>query len=273
MPELPEVETIRNSLRPHILNAKITKIFIGDKKLRWKVDRESFEKYIKGQTIINVNRRAKYLVWELDNEFHVIFHLGMSGRLGIFETDSTVEKHTHLIFTLFNNKQIRFRDPRRFGFVEVLPPSISLTERFRLLGPEPLSTKFNGLYLYDKIHKSNRAIKQVLMDPKIVVGVGNIYANEALFMAGILPNKNSADLKTTDLERLDFSIKDVLKNAIYAGGTTLNDYRNANGEPGFFQQKLTVYGRDGKTCLKCGHQIEKIVLGQRSTFYCPSCQK
>jgi formamidopyrimidine-DNA glycosylase len=272
MPELPEVETIRKSLGPQIQNAKILKIFIGDKKLRWQVDRDSFEKYVNGQTILNVSRRAKYLVWELDNKSHVVFHLGMSGRLGVFDVNSPIEKHTHVSFTLNNHKQIRFRDPRRFGFAEVLNPSQSLAKRFRLLGPEPLSVEFDNQYLYEKTRTSARAIKIFLMDSKIVVGIGNIYANEALFNAGIKPTKTSFELNQIEIKRLVESIKYILKIAIDAGGTTLKDYRNANGEPGFFQQKLAVYDRAGKACIQCGKIIEKIVIGQRSTFFCPTCQ-
>ena len=273
MPELPEVETIRKSLEPHVINATIKSVFIGEKKLRWEVDRDAFNRFVVNQTIVLVNRRGKYLIWGLDNKAHVIFHLGMSGRLGIFENGAELEKHTHLIFTLFNGKHIRYRDPRRFGFVEVLNSQQSLSDRFQSLGSEPLSESFSSTYLYHKLKKSNRAIKQIIMDNRIVVGIGNIYANEALFYSGILPSRISASLKKDEGNNLVSSLKKVLKSAIKEGGTTLNDYRNADGEPGFFQQKLLVYARAGETCLKCGHIIEKIEIGQRSTFFCQICQK
>jgi formamidopyrimidine-DNA glycosylase len=238
------------------------------------VDKAAFQNFVVGQNVEALSRRSKYLIWTLSNNAHVVFHLGMSGRLGVFDAITEIEKHTHVIFYLSNEKQIRFRDPRRFGFVEVFSSDQNLneSERFKSLGPEPLTDEFNTKYFAQIITSSKRPIKLAIMDAKIVVGVGNIYANEALFFAGIHPDKMANYLSLEKCSSLVENIKSVLKKAISKGGTTLNDYKNANGEPGYFQQELMVYGREGQDCTKCGKTIKKIVLGQRSTFFCKNCQ-
>ena len=273
MPELPEVETIKLSLEPFLLNKKIEKVDIMESRLRFPVVKEDFELWVSGQKIIAIRRRAKYLIWDLDNNAGVIIHLGMSGRLGYFRSQDPVERHTHVVFYL-SMGHIRYRDPRRFGFIEVRKPGDkNFYKRFLHLGVEPLQDNFNAEYLKQKTAHSIRPVKNILMDATIVVGIGNIYANESLFFAGIHPATPAKELSHLQREALIHSVKKVLKKAIEKGGTTLNDYRNANGEPGFFQLDLSVYGRENEACPRCNQLIRKIVLSGRSSFYCPACQK
>ena len=274
MPELPEVETIRKSLEPHVVNRKIMDVFVGEKKLRWEVDRRAIQQYALNQTIHSVLRRGKYLIWSLYNRAHVIFHFGMSGRLLFSNKVSQIEKHTHVVFYLSNQGQIHFCDPRRFGFVKVLAPmnNIDDCELFSRLGPEPLSPDFSTVYLYQALTTTKRPIKHAIMDAKIVVGIGNIYANEALFLAKIRPDRAAKTLTINEVDRLVTHIKAVLKEAIALGGTTLADYVNADKIPGFFQLLLKVYGRSNRFCVNCKSRIKKISVGQRSSFYCEKCQ-
>jgi len=274
LPELPEVEIIRRGLEPALISQKIisTRFFI--KKLRWDVNTSDFDVYVDGEYITRLSRRGKYIIIHLDNDAAIVIHLGMSGRLGVFKKTALVEKHTHAIFHLSNGIELRFRDPRRFGSIEVAPPhTISSYPRFSHLGVEPLSNDFNPQYLKKKAKKSTRAIKLLLMDAKIVVGIGNIYANESLFYSRIDPRRPARSLSANEIKALVKSLKTVLNTAIEKGGTTLNDFRNAYGEPGFFQLELAVYARADQPCPKCESLIHKIVLGGRSTFYCPNCQK
>ncbi|MBN2412058.1 bifunctional DNA-formamidopyrimidine glycosylase/DNA-(apurinic or apyrimidinic site) lyase [candidate division KSB1 bacterium] len=273
MPELPEVETIRRGIEPIIRGRRINAVHILQPDLRWKVDTKAVQKWVTGQIITAVSRRSKCLVWKLSNDASLVIHLGMSGRIGLFSPDEEVEKHTHLIFDLQGNIQLRYRDPRRFGYVDVVPPgSLSNYKRFSLLGPEPLSDEFNGSYLQQKLSKSKRAVKTALLDMGVAAGVGNIYASEALFLAGIDPRRLASDLRQNEFDGLAEAVKQVLSHAIKKGGTTLNDFRNATGEPGFFQTELAVYDRKEQPCLKCGTAIEKVVIGGRSTYFCPVCQ-
>lgn len=273
MPELPEVETILRTLEPVIVGQKIIDLFIGDKELRRKIDRRAIIENAKGASISSVFRRSKSLGWRLANGSFLIFHLGMSGRLGLFNPDSVREKHTHLIFTLENGIQVRYRDPRRFGAIDFVGSEKELERFFQNIGPEPLSKDFNSTYLFHISQNSRRSIKVLIMDSCSVAGIGNIYANEALFEAGIHPEAPAVKLGKDDAKRLVKSIQSVLNRAIKAGGTTLKDYRNAGGEPGFFQQELKVYGREGEGCVNCGQIIEKIILGNRASFVCNNCQK
>ncbi len=272
MPELPEVETIRKGLEPVIYGSRIQSIDVHDTRLRWPVDVDALDSLVQGEMIVAVNRRSKYLIWQLSNDAHVVIHLGMSGRLGAFRPDEPLEKHTHLVFHL-DDVEVRYRDPRRFGMVEVVEPGgLQSYVRFAHLGPEPLSDQFNADYIAKALRGKKFLIKTAIMDARLVVGVGNIYANEALFGAGIHPQRPAGSLSGDEAERLVKSIKDVLTDALHRGGTTLNDYRNALGETGFFQQYLYVYQRDGEPCLNCGNPVEKVVLTGRSTFFCPECQ-
>lgn len=271
MPELPEIETIRLSLGPLVLGQKIITVDIRQFMLRFPVRKEEIEKWVVGQKINAIDRRAKYLIFRLANEASLIFHLGMSGRLGLYKPHEKAENHTHIILSLANGRQIRYRDPRRFGFIEVVQPS-EMYFRFFRLGYEPLSTSFDGFCLFEKTRTSRRTIKTLLMDSTFVVGIGNIYANEALFLAEIDPQRIAASLNEDECHRLVGAVKTTLKKAIAKGGTTLNDFRDALGEPGFFQLELAVYGREKKMCIRCGEAIRRTVQGNRSTFYCPRCQ-
>lgn len=274
MPELPEVETIRTSLEPCLVNARIVAVDIREARLRWPVVAADFSIWVVGNRIVSVTRRAKYLVWQLDNGAAILIHLGMSGRLAVFAAESWLENHTHLIFHLDNATQVRYRDPRRFGFVEVVPPEqLGTWFRFKNLGVEPLSLAFDQQFVARSLKKSKKPIKNWIMDAQNIVGVGNIYANEALFKAGIHPARPANSLKNDEQRRLVESVKSVLTAAINKGGTTLNDFRNAQSEPGFFQLDLAVYQNAGQVCGSCGAVIERIVMSGRSTFYCPSCQR
>ncbi|HPG41549.1 MAG TPA: bifunctional DNA-formamidopyrimidine glycosylase/DNA-(apurinic or apyrimidinic site) lyase [bacterium] len=274
MPELPEVETIRRGIEPVITGKKITAVHILETRLRRPVNEGDFEKWVTGQTITGVGRRSKYLLLNMSNGATLLIHLGMSGHLGLFAPDAPLDKHTHIIFDLENNIQVRYRDPRRFGLLEVAPPGAP-AEYASLagLGPEPLSAEFNGASLAEALAKSGRAIKVALLDMRVAAGVGNIYANEALFAAGIDPRRLCRDLSAAEFDALAAAVKATLSRAIAQGGTTLNDYRNALGEAGFFQLELAVYERDKQPCLKCGAVIERVVLGGRSSYFCPCCQR
>jgi len=273
MPELPEVETICKGLEPVIVQQKISKIMVSQDQLRWPVPVSRLKSLAEGQKIIAIQRRAKYIIWNMENGANVVIHLGMSGRLGCFPADAPVEKHTHVVFQLQDACQIRYRDPRRFGFLDITSSDeFERYVRFRHLGVEPLSKDFNANYLYKHTAGSKRAIKNVLMDAKVVVGVGNIYANEALFKAGLAPHRPGVAISKKECESITSGTKIVLEQAIKRGGTTLNDFQNPQGAAGFFQLDLAVYGRSGDSCKVCGSTIEKIILTGRSSFYCPNCQ-
>jgi len=274
MPELPEVETIRLNLEPRILKKSIERIDVHDVRLRWPVRPDDLNRWVKGETINSLSRRAKYLIFHLSNNAGAVIHLGMSGRLGLFPHDAPLEKHTHVVFHLEDDLQIRYRDPRRFGLVEVVAPGeLKNYPRFLHLGVEPLSHDFNNTYVQTMAQRSKKAVKLWIMDAQNVVGVGNIYANEVLFNAGIHPARPASSLKSSERRKLTSSVKSTLNAALKMGGTTISDFRNANGEPGFFQQVLSVYQREDEPCTACGSKIKKIVLSGRSTFYCPTCQQ
>lgn len=273
MPELPEVETIRLSLEPHLTGQVIKKIQVLEKRLRWPVQVADLRKWIEGRKVRALERRAKFLIFLMENDSAMILHLGMSGRLGWHTSEKLMEPHTHVIFHL-SGRQLRYRDPRRFGSLDVVPPGqLAECARLQNLGVEPLSEKFTTQILSTYACSSRRCIKNILIDARVVVGLGNIYANEALFFAGIDPGKAGSALSEAEFTRLHRAIRQVLKRALEKGGTTLNDYRNAHGEPGFFQMELAVYGRAGEPCRKCGLPIHKVVITGRSTFFCPACQR
>lgn len=274
MPELPEIETICSSLEAIVTGQKIDKIDVLDTRLRKAVDVKALKKWGEGFKIVNTSRRAKYILWEIENRAFIVIHLGMSGRLGYFVAENSLEKHTHVIFNLNSGIQIRFRDPRRFGLVGILKPDTQDKIDFeRNLGVEPLENEFSLDYLSTRVRTSKTPIKSWIMNSKNVVGVGNIYANEALFYAGIDPQRPACFLTKEEQLKLVQAIKSVLFRAIKMGGTTLNDFRNVSGEPGFFQVELAVYERNGQKCTQCFSTIEKIKLGGRSSYFCPVCQK
>lgn len=270
MPELPEVEVTRLGISPHLMGQKVTELIIRNGNLRWPV--LPIAKNIINQTIKNISRRAKYLLIDTDAGTTII-HLGMSGSLRILPLGSTIEKHDHIDLILENGKLLRLNDPRRFGawlWYELPTLTHPLLAK---LGPEPLSDDFNTNTLYAALNNKKKAIKLALMDNHIVVGIGNIYANEALFCAGIHPQAISGSINKKRLSALIIEIKRILAEAIKQGGTTLKDFTNAEGKPGYFSQKLHVYGRGGKPCDTCGHLLSEIKLGQRATVFCPLCQK
>lgn len=271
MPELPEVETTRRGIEPHVLERRVARVVVRDARLRWRVPRALIAQ-LPGQRICSVRRRAKYLLLGTDAGT-AILHLGMSGRLRVIDAAEPALKHDHVDIVLDGGKALRLHDPRRFGALlwTAAPP-----ERHKLLadlGPEPLEPAFSGAYLYRVTRGRARAIREVLLDARIVAGVGNIYANEALFRAGIRPSRPAGRLSADEAARLVRSIRATLRDALRAGGTTFRDYRDSNGEPGYFQVSLKVYGRTGEPCRACRTPIRLLRLGQRSAFYCRRCQR
>ncbi|MEL7309993.1 MAG: bifunctional DNA-formamidopyrimidine glycosylase/DNA-(apurinic or apyrimidinic site) lyase [Pseudomonadota bacterium] len=270
MPELPEVETTRRGVSPHLVGQTITELRVFDHRLRWPVPC-SLADELAGQPLLNIRRRAKYLLLDVPDG-SVIVHLGMSGRLQVVDSDHPRKKHDHVDWCFDHGLTLRLHDPRRFGCV-LWSPSPDQHHLIAHLGPEPLSDNFDAAYLYSAARGRRVAIKNFIMDAKVVVGVGNIYASEALFLAGIHPLKPAHKLTRPGSERLTAAIKQVLTAAIAAGGTTLRDFFGGDGSPGYFSQSLNVYGRRGEPCVTCGKPISHRVIGQRASFYCTVCQK
>lgn len=272
MPELPEVETIRAGIAPHISGKIITRVLLRNGHLRWPVV-SNLNDILSGQQIISVSRRAKYLLLHTAQGC-LIIHLGMSGSLRIYTagTAPAAQKHDHADFMFDDGTVMRFHDPRRFGAILWFAGIPECHPLLASLGPEPLGSDFTAGYLRRAVQQRQRAIKPILMDNHVVVGVGNIYANEALFQAGILPTRVAKKLHRYEYELLVSAVRDVLQRAILAGGSTLRDFVNSDGRSGYFQQQYAVYGRAGEPCRRCGHEIIKITQAQRSSFYCPQCQ-
>ena len=271
MPELPEVETVKNGLQDLLVGQSVQTVHIYQGKLRYPVPSQLPE-LLAQHKVIHFERRAKYLLLTIESGT-VLIHLGMSGTLRWLKQYEPPKKHDHVDFLFNNGGCLRFHDPRRFGLI--LWHSGQNPHSHRLLnslGPEPLTSDFNSRYIYDLSENKRRAIKTFLMDNHVVVGVGNIYANEALFQAKIHPQQAAGELSLEAYEALVGIVKEVLLRAIKAGGTTLQDFVNDHGAPGYFQQQLFVYGREGQPCLACGTVIVNKKIGQRSTFYCPECQ-
>ena len=271
MPELPEVETTCRGITPHIKNNIITDVIVRNRNLRWPIP-NGLKTKLKNQKILSVSRRAKYLLIETEIGT-LILHLGMSGSLRIIPTNDIIEKHDHFELQFKNGICLRLRDPRRFGAVLWTKDDPNTHKLLINLGPEPLDKEFNAEHLFQKSRKRKTTIKQFIMDSKIVVGVGNIYASESLFLAGINPKRRSGKITKQNSQDLTAAIRKILHQAIKQGGTTLKDFTSSNGKPGYFQQKLKVYNRANEACVKCNKPIKQITLGQRSTFYCSNCQK
>ncbi len=269
MPELPEVETSRRGIAPWVEDQEVCEVIVRERRLRWPVPAD-VDRQLPGQTIRAVRRRAKYLLFETDKGV-VMLHLGMSGSVRIIDQDEPAGKHDHVDIRFRSGKALRFRDPRRFGSLlwTVNPAEHDL---LRNLGPEPLSGEFSGSYLWEKSRGRRINIKQFIMTGSVVVGVGNIYASESLFMARINPKRAAGRISIDRMRLLSTAIKSVLELAIEAGGTTLRDFHGGDGEPGYFKQQLDVYDRGGLPCTSCKAPIKSIVLGQRSTYYCTRCQ-
>lgn len=271
MPELPEVETTRRGIEPWVTGAKVNGIRIRQRRLRWPISRR-LGTGLPGQTIRSVGRRAKYLLIGADTGT-LIVHLGMSGNLRILENPPAPGPHDHVDVALSNQRVLRFNDPRRFGAMLWTTRDPLRHPLLRDLGPEPLSDDFTGAALYRAARCRRVAIKNFIMDSRIVVGVGNIYASEALFRAGIRPTRPAGRISLSRMAKLAESIRSVLEEALDAGGTTLRDFTWADGQPGYFAQQLRVYDRAGLPCPACNSPLRKQVLGQRSTYYCARCQR
>jgi len=269
MPELPEVETTLRGIKPHLLNQRVARVLVRDARLRWPVPDEV--KKAEGQRFVSLARRGKYLLLNLEKG-GLIIHLGMSGSLRILEQPLSAEKHDHVDVELENGVCLRFNDPRRFGAFLWVDDEMESHELLRDLGPEPLSKQFTSQHLYERSRGRKVAIKNFIMNGHIVVGVGNIYASEALFMAGIHPQRAAGKISRQRYDGLVAAIRDVLGRAIKQGGTTLRDFVNSEGAPGYFAQELLVYDRAGSDCFQCGADIRQKVIGQRSSYYCPACQ-
>lgn len=272
MPELPEVETTLRGISPHISGKTIARTVIRQPKLRWPIPAD-LHTTLQNQSIIDCTRRAKYILIHFQTGI-LIIHLGMSGSLRIFTPGELPDpsKHDHADFVCTDGTAMRYRDPRRFGAILWFAGAAEHHPLLSKAGPEPLKSEFDADYLHAQLKKRSCPIKQALMDNTLVVGVGNIYANESLFHAAIAPNRRANETSYEEAETLCRTIKSVLQRAIDAGGSTLRDFANSKGESGYFQQEYTVYGRHNQACPRCGHPIRKETLGQRSTFYCPGCQ-
>ena len=272
MPELPEVQTTIDGIRPYIINKKITACKISVKKLRWNLQKDLPKKII-NEKIKKISRRGKYIIISGRN-FYLTIHLGMTGTLRIEMENDIKKKHDHFEITLNSNLKLIFNDPRKFGMIFYSNKSPLLENRLlKNLGPEPLSNDFNADYLFSISRNRNIAIKSLIMNANIVVGIGNIYASESLFLSKIRPHKVSKKLTKNNCKDLVSSIKKVLKKAIKKGGSSINDYINADGEKGYFQFDFKVYGRTSLPCHICQSDILQIKINQRSTFYCKNCQK
>jgi formamidopyrimidine-DNA glycosylase len=271
MPELPEVETTRRGIEPSVVGHVIEQVIVREPRLRWRVPR-NLPQRAAGQPVKQLRRRAKYLLFDLDRG-SMILHLGMSGSLRLMPASTAPILHDHVDIVMDSGLCLRFNDPRRFGSLLWTDEDPLTHPLLRSLAPEPLSEEFDGEYLARAAKGRRVAIKQLIMNGQVVVGVGNIYASEALFRAGIRPRRSAGRLKRPEFDALVKSIKEVLQDAILAGGTTLRDYINPEGMPGYFRQKLFVYERTQDPCRVCRTPIKHLVQGQRSTYFCPQCQK
>lgn len=270
MPELPEVETSRRGIEPHLLNRKIKRIDIRQHKLRWPIPKK-LPVLACGRKILSIDRRAKYILLKLENG-NIIIHLGMSGSLRICDPKTQPEKHDHIDIIVQGDKALRLRDPRKFGCVLWTSDAIEQHKLISSLGPEPLSDAFDSDYLYHKARNRSCSIKALIMNSQIVVGVGNIYASEALFRSAINPKRKAGNISKQRISKLVDAIKLTLALAIEEGGTTLRDFTGISGQPGYFAQKLLVYGREGEPCTTCGEPVKQFVQQARSTYYCTRCQ-
>ncbi len=271
MPELPEVETTRRGLLPHIRGKTIDSVAIRQRQLRWPVP-ENLEQCLYKQQLLNLQRRAKYLLFHFEKGC-LLIHLGMSGSLRILKSQQTPQQHDHIDFVFHPETILRYTDPRRFGAVLWLGHAPEQHRLLKNLGPEPLGDTLTGHYLHDISRNRKTPIKSLLMDQRIVTGIGNIYANEALFKAAIRPTTAAGRLSLKRCQRLATSIQQTLYQAIEQGGTTLRDFVGSDGKPGYFQQHLHVYGRGGLPCTQCGKVLQQIKLTGRSTVFCSHCQR
>jgi formamidopyrimidine-DNA glycosylase len=270
MPELPEVETTRRGLEPHIVGKTIKQVILRRDNLRWPIPFDVVEK-LPEQTILSIERRAKYLLMHT-HAGSALWHLGMSGSMRVLNSNADIGKHDHVDIVLSGKKIIRYTDPRRFGCLLWQAPN-TMHPLLQKLGPEPLTEFFSGTYLFAKSRNKHVAVKSFLMDQAVVVGVGNIYAAESLFRAGISPLREAGSISKVRYEKLTQAAKQILAYAIERGGTTLRDFINPDSEPGYFEQELDVYGREGLPCKQCGRPLRDSRLNNRAGAWCGFCQK
>ncbi|MDA7705095.1 bifunctional DNA-formamidopyrimidine glycosylase/DNA-(apurinic or apyrimidinic site) lyase [Rickettsiales bacterium] len=274
MPELPEVETVCRGLQDNIINKKIINTQISDKNLRFPYPK-NFTTDLNNSKIINISRRARYILIELDNGRVLLIHLGMTGKLNFYNNyDNNHQKHDHIIIKFSDNSSLKYNDARRFGFADLFFLDQQKDHKMlKHLAIEPLSDDFNAKYLQEKLKNKSMNIKNIMMDNKIVVGVGNIYINESLFLSKISPLRSANKVKLVELKTLIINIKNILQRAIDKGGSTLRDYKKLNGDIGNFQFDFKIYAREGKECVECGNIIKRIKQNGRSSFFCDKCQK
>lgn len=271
MPELPEVETTCRGIAPLLSGRRVASVEIREPRLRWPVS-PALARELPGQPVRGVTRRAKFLLLE-SPVGHLILHLGMSGSLRVVSRELPPQKHDHLDVVMDDGRCLRFRDPRRFGAALWTTDDPLEHPLLKNLGPEPLEEEFTAEWLHRHSRRRRVAVKSFLMNSRMVAGVGNIYASEALYLAGIHPSRPAGRISLERYRRLVGTVRGVLENAIAAGGTTLRDFVNSDGDPGYFSQKLLVYGRQNEACDQCGVPIRNRNIGQRSTYYCPRCQR
>jgi formamidopyrimidine-DNA glycosylase len=270
MPELPEVETTRRGISPYVKGRAVSGVKVRQYSLRWPIPKQLGSNLL-GHKLLDIHRRGKYLLFQFAHG-HMLIHLGMSGSLRVVNPEEIPKKHDH-VDIVFSDICLRYHDPRRFGAVLWTGDDIESHKLLAHLGPEPLTQDFTGEYLFAHSRKRKKDIKSFIMDSHVVVGVGNIYANEALFSAGIRPTKAAGKVTAKKYLMLVDEIKKVLKKSITQGGTTLKDFVGGDGKPGYFVQQLNVYGRKGKPCVNCGKLLKEIRQSQRSSVYCTQCQK
>ena len=270
MPELPEVETTLRGIRPHLEGRRIRDLKVREMRFRYPIAEETEER-LAGQTILNLLRRGKYLLMGLE-QGSLLIHLGMSGSLRIVPETTPPGPHDHLDLVVEDGRCLRMRDPRRFGLFIWTAEPLENHILIRDLGLEPLEGSFDGDYLFFRACNRQLPVKAFIMDAKVVVGVGNIYASESLFLAGIHPNRPAGQVSTVQYDLLASSIRTVLGESIAAGGTSLRDFVREDGHPGYYARNLRVYGREGQACQHCGTPIRREKIGQRSSFFCPNCQ-
>ena len=287
MPELPEVEVVKKSLNRNIKNLTIKKVIIKTKKLRYLINKINLTK-LQGKKIINIKRRSKYLIFYFDQKILLLVHLGMTGKFLIKEKNKlkktsfhdtiykNTSKHNHIIFILNKNKQLIYNDVRKFGFIKTVnSKKLSKNLHLKFLGPEPLSNNFNLNYFKERILKRKRKIKDLLMDQKFVSGLGNIYVNEVLYFSKVNPSKNIFKISLHEIKNIIKFTKIVLKKSIKEGGSSIKNFENSDGKVGKYQQKFKVYNRANQSCkrVKCKSFIRRVIISNRSTFFCPDCQK
>ncbi|MEL0629628.1 bifunctional DNA-formamidopyrimidine glycosylase/DNA-(apurinic or apyrimidinic site) lyase [Psychromonas aquatilis] len=270
MPELPEVETSRRGISPYIIDQKINNVVLRHHQLRWPIPKDLLS-LLKHKKLISVDRRAKYLLLRFENGT-LLIHLGMSGSLRICQLNTPAQKHDHVDLE-FQKCLLRYTDPRRFGAILWLGENPETSPLLNILGPEPLSNEFTAELLYEQAKNRKLPVKQFIMEQKVVTGVGNIYATEALFKAGISPTRSANNISLKRYQKLVLAIKEILSEAIKQGGTTLKDFVGGDGKPGYFQQTLHVYGKTGELCPYCSTALKSIKLAARNSVYCPNCQR